>query len=193
MPSPVRAAGDTLVTRYCSRCHFPVAPNAQFCANCGAALIAPVGAPATGPAPTYVPPPTTVLQGAPLDYDVSTPGGEDHPTGAGVLTIIGGLFILLGGIAEMTIGSAVSAVSLGQAGGILAGLGALGILMGILILIFGIVILVSVDTPLGCGIAVIIFAVISLASFLGGFVIGFILALIGGILAITWEPYEPLR
>ena len=182
-----------MATSYCSRCHFPVAPNAQFCANCGAALIAPAGAPAPGAVPTYTPPPTTVLQGAPLDYDVSSPGGEDHPTGAGVLTIIGGLFILLGGIAELTIGSAISAVSLGQAGGALVGLGALGILLGFLILIFGIVILVSVDTPTGCGIVVLILAVISLASFFGGFVIGFILALIGGILAITWEPYEPLR
>ena len=185
-----------MATNYCSRCGSPLTPNARFCPKCGAAIVAPAAAPTSG-WPSLSPAAANAILSSAYNSEEERYGRasfrmepEDHPTGAGVLTIIGGIFILLGGIAELAIGSAVSAVGLGQSGGVLVGLGALGILMGILILIFGIVILVSYENTVGYGIVVIIFSIISLASSLGGFVIGFILALIGGILAITWEPFR---
>jgi len=181
-----------VATSYCSRCGSPLAPNAAFCANCGAAIVAPAAGPGprtTPPTPPAAPPQPTygTLPYASSDALIEP---EERPTGAGILTIVGGLFILLGGIAELSIGSAVSAITLGQGGGVLEGLGALGILMGILILVLGIAILTAYESAAAYGVAVIILSVISLASFFGGFVIGFILALIGGILATTWEPLE---
>ena len=38
------------------------------------------------------------------------------------------------------------------------------------------------------GILAILFALVSIGVALGGFVVGFLLTLIGGILALTWKP-----
>lgn len=92
----------------------------------------------------------------------------ESPTGAGVLSTIGGVFIMLGGIAEMLVGAAVSTtLTLGRYGPGIVGLGAFG---------------------WGLGIPVLVFWVVSLVCFLGGLVLGFLLGLIGGILAVTWRP-----
>jgi hypothetical protein len=114
---------------------------------------------------------------------------EQKPTAAAVLSIIGGVFILLGGIAEIAVGSYVSSLSYVTGGGAIIGLGLLGVIMGLLILILGILLLSNPDSNVTYGVLIIVFSLISLLSFLGGFVIGFLLALIGGILALTWRPY----
>lgn len=164
-----------------------MAPGARFCPRCGVAIDA-RGAPATAASSPSGPPGVPTAPGGVLVYGRQPTPYEDRPTGAGILAIVGGLFILLGGVAEAFIGSTISTLTFGQAGGLLVGLGALGVLMGILIVIFGILILVSDEGTGAYGIVVIVFSVISLASAFGGFIIGFILALIGGILALTWEP-----
>ncbi|HTT44657.1 MAG TPA: DUF6114 domain-containing protein [Thermoplasmata archaeon] len=116
--------------------------------------------------------------------------GDEAPTAAAVLSIIGGIFILLGGIAEVFIGAAVSSVTLGEQGQGLTALGVLGALMGIFILVLGILLFTSPDSHITYGVLILIFSLISLTSFLGGFVLGFLLSLIGAILALTWHPDE---
>ncbi|HYA70296.1 MAG TPA: zinc ribbon domain-containing protein [Thermoplasmata archaeon] len=173
-----------MATTYCSHCGTPNVANAQFCSKCGASLApaaAPAGAPFTSPSyssGTWNPPP---------EDDLTYGGSYEKPTAAAVLSIIGGIFILLGGLAEIAIGSYASSAGYGALGGAAAGLGALGLLMGILILVLGILLLSNPGSHVTYGVLIIVFALISLVSFFGGFFIGFLLALIGGILALVFK------
>ncbi len=176
-----------MATSFCSRCGAGITPDAKFCARCGAALL-PAGSAAPGTPPAYPSTPTYGETGYDSGYESGYFDTEDRPTGAGVLSILGGIIILLGGIAEMALGSAVSNATLGAAGSGIIGLGALGFLMGFLILIIGILLLTRSESTGTYGILVIVFSFISLVSFFGGFFIGFLLALIGGILALKWNP-----
>ncbi|MGI0071218.1 MAG: DUF6114 domain-containing protein [Thermoplasmata archaeon] len=121
-------------------------------------------------------------------YPTGAPTPTDRPTGAMILSIIGGVFILLGGLAEVAIGSFVSAFSFGVVGGSIVLFGALGVILGILIIVFGVMIHQSPQHHAIYGAIVLVLAIVSLTSFLGGFILGFILALIGGILGIVWKP-----
>jgi len=151
-----------------------------------------VSAPAPPPPPgaqwsPYQPQPSY----APSPYAPPPARSPEKPTGATVLSIIGGVFILLGGLAELAVGSYVSSLSFGIAGGGLLLFGALGVILGMLVLIFGILLSTQPENHSTYGVLILVFAVISLTSFGGGFFIGFLLALIGGILAITWKPTPP--
>lgn len=119
----------------------------------------------------------------------------ERPVAAFVLSLIGGILILLGSI--------VTALFAGIFGGVmmffpfLGGLGALIIFIGILGLIFGIIILVGAvmiysnnPSRIRTGsIIVLVFSILSLFTG-GGFIIGFILTLIGSILGLVWKPPE---
>ncbi|MCS7125343.1 MAG: hypothetical protein NZ929_00290 [Aigarchaeota archaeon] len=123
---------------------------------------------------------------------------RDRPTAAFALSLIGGIFII--------IGSLVTALVTVLFGGVLmlipfvGGLGALIIVFGIIGLVFGIITLIGA-TMINSGdpskvrtgsILVLIFSILSLLTG-GGFIIGFILALIGSILGLTWKPSEKPR
>lgn len=143
--------------------------------------------PPPSPSGQYTPPPQQ------FPYTVVTPGPTpavpaEKPTAAMVLSIIGGVFILLGGLAEIAVGSVISSLTLGVGGGVVIGLGALGLVLGILILVFGILVHSHPEQHTLYGVLIVVFSIVSLVSFVGGFVIGFILALIGGILALTFKP-----
>jgi len=169
-------------TTYCSRCGTPNAGGAQFCSKCGSPLVVPGAAPLPPQqydASIWAPPPDSDTLNAP----------EQKPTAAGVLSIIGGVFILLGGIAEIAVGSYVSSLTYAEGGGAIIGIGALGVIFGLIILVLGVRLLSNPDGNVTYGILILVFAFLSLVSFFGGFVIGFLLALIGGILALTWKPY----
>ena len=116
---------------------------------------------------------------------------QEKPTGPMVLSIIGGVFIFLAGLLEIWLGSVASSLSFRLVGGSLIAFGALGALLGILIVVFGILLHAQPQHHTVFGILIVVFSVVSLTSFLGGFVIGFILALIGGILAAVWKPHPP--
>ncbi|MEN2975213.1 MAG: hypothetical protein ABDH32_06530 [Candidatus Caldarchaeales archaeon] len=117
----------------------------------------------------------------------------ERPTAAFILSLIGGILIILGSI--------VIALFAGIFGGVmmlipfLGGLGALIIIAGILGLIFGIMVLIGAilinsDEPSRVragSIIVLVFSILSLSTG-GGFIIGFILALIGSILGLVWKP-----
>jgi len=104
-----------------------------------------------------------------------------RPIGAGVLTIIGGFFILLGGFVFALIG-AVFAVF-----GFVSGVFLLGLLVGFLTLIVGFLMLAVPSGHTVWGILAIVFALVSIPVAFGGFIVGFLLTLIGGILAVSWK------
>lgn len=108
----------------------------------------------------------------------------DKPTAAFILSLLGGIFILLGGIVLLVIGAVATFFLLGI-GGII---GLFGIICGILIIIGAVMMNSRPESHVTWGIVIIIFSILSWFGALAGFYIGFILALIGGILAIIWKP-----
>jgi len=134
---------------------------------------------------------------------------EEKPTAAFILSLVGGVFILLGGGTMSMIGSYMGQYGFGMMGRYYGGWGgmmgpsfgmmgfAFGI-MGVLGLIFGAIVIVSAfmlnskpEQRSTWGALIVLFSVLSIfGSAMGGFGIGLILGLIGGILAITWKPLK---
>ncbi len=109
------------------------------------------------------------------------------PTAGFVLSLIGGIFVLLAGIVLAVIGSFLASFI----GGI-AGIFFVGLVVGLLIIVLSVMLYVRPQMKTIWGILIIILAIVSLPTALGGFFIGFLLALIGGVLAITYKaPQAP--
>jgi hypothetical protein len=142
----------------------------------------------------------------------------ERPGTAFVLSLIGGIFILLGGGVMTMLGSWMGNYGYGMMGGyggyggyagwggmMRPGFGMMGGLgygfgfLGVLGLIFGLIVIISAlmlnskpEQHSTWGILIIIFSVLSIfGSAMGGFGVGLILGLIGGILGVTWKPPQP--
>lgn len=121
----------------------------------------------------------------------------EKPTAAFVLSLIGGILILLGGIYGAIIGiiggAAISIVpGFGWLSGLIIALGILGLIFGIIVILGAVMINSGERGKVRTGsILVLIFSILSLfVGGTGGFIIGFILSLIGSILGLTWKPSE---
>jgi hypothetical protein len=117
----------------------------------------------------------------------------DKPTAAMVLSLIAGIFVILGGALIAFVGSLVSSFGYLANGGTTGGaavtaFGVVGIIMG-LIMVVGSFMLYSKPTSTKMwGIIILILSILSWVTAVGGLVIGFILGLVGGILAIVYKP-----
>ena len=129
---------------------------------------------------------------------------EEKPTAAFILSLVAGVFILLGGGMMTMIGSWMGNYGYGMMGrytgwgGMMGtGYGMMGFAfgaMGVLGLIFGAIVIISAlmlnNKPeqhstwgrLSC------FSRCIFSSAMGGFGVGLVLGLLGGVLAITWKP-----
>jgi hypothetical protein len=113
---------------------------------------------------------------------------NDKPTAAFVLSLIGGIFIVLGGIVEAAIGSFFTLFSFGLTGAVVV-LGVVGIILGVVIIAGSAQINSNPErSHVTWGAIILVISIVSIFAGMGGFFIGFILALIGGILAIVWKP-----
>jgi len=117
----------------------------------------------------------------------------DKPTAAMVLSLIGGICVIIGGAFIAFVGSLVSSFGYLANGGTSGGstvtaFGVVGIIMG-LIMVVGSFMLYSKPTRAKMwGIIILVLSILSWVTAVGGLVIGFILGLIGGILAIMFKP-----
>ncbi len=104
-------------------------------------------------------------------------------TVAYVLSLIAGVLVVLNGLLLLGVG-----VTLGIAvfGGGLA-FGAIGILLGVIIIYAAARLNAQPTEHVSWGAVIIVFSVVSLVLVGGGFIFGFILGLISGILAIAWK------
>jgi len=130
---------------------------------------------------------------------------KEKPTAAFILSLIGGIFILLGGGMMSMLGYWFIGSYRGRGFGMMGPFGMMGGLgygfgvLGVVGLVFGIIVIVSAimlnsrpEQHSTWGILIVIFSVLSVfGSAMGGFGVGLILGLIGGILAITWKPTQP--
>ena len=108
---------------------------------------------------------------------------EEKPTAAFVLSLVGGILILINGLVLAALG-AILALFFPAAGILLA---ALGLVFGIIVLLGAIMLWTQPGQHKTWSIVVLVFSILSLVIG-GGFIIGFILGLIGGILGIVWKP-----
>lgn len=122
-----------------------------------------------------------------------------YPNGAYILSLIGGIFIILAGLVYVAIAAVASSVysSLGL-GGIGAAAASILIVYAVVALILGFLVIYGAiqlkRRPEGArtwGVLILVFSLISIIGG-GGFYIGLILGLIGGILAIVWRPPAPM-
>ncbi len=118
---------------------------------------------------------------------------REKSTTAFVLSLIGGILILIGAIMGAIflalVGAAFETISLfGMVGELLLILGIVGLIFAILVIIGAF--MINSGNPqrvrMG-GIIVLIFSILSLFTAGGGFFIGSILGLVGGILALVWK------
>ena len=119
----------------------------------------------------------------------------EKPTAAFALSLIGGIFILLGGIAIAAVAAIVGGAlfMIFPAGGAaIVGLGVFGLVCGILVILGAVWINTGEKSKVRTGsILVLIFSILSWIGAFGGFFIGFLLGLIGAILGLTWNPSTP--
>jgi hypothetical protein len=129
---------------------------------------------------------------------------EEKPTAAFLLSLVAGIFILLGAALVSLMGFGFMGMmnrfgNGGRSYGMMGqGFGMMGYGFGILAivgLIFGAIVIISAymlnSKPrehTTWGTLIVIFSVISIFSSAGGFGVGLILGIIGGVLAITWKP-----
>jgi hypothetical protein len=117
----------------------------------------------------------------------------EKPRSAYGLSLTGGIFILLGGIVSLIFDS-ILGVGLGIFG--LGGLGILAVIAGVFGLVCGIIVLVGaqminshdVGRVRTGSVLVLIFSILSWFGSFGGFIVGFVLALIGSIMGLVWRP-----
>jgi hypothetical protein len=117
----------------------------------------------------------------------------EKPTAAFVLSLLGAIFIILGGLVYMVlfsfIGSVFDFIGMGGVGDIFVIMGVLGLIWGILVLVGALMMNSGDPGKVRTGsVLVLVFSIISWFGAAGGFVIGFILGLIGAILGLTWKP-----
>jgi hypothetical protein len=115
----------------------------------------------------------------------------DKPTAAMVLSLIGGLFVIFGGATLAFAGSIIGSFNFtgaASASQTVLALGIVGVLMGLIMVVGGVMLYSKPASAKMWGVIVLVLSIISWVTALGGFFIGFLLGLIGGILALTFKP-----
>jgi len=120
---------------------------------------------------------------------------RSYPSAAFILALIGGIFILLGSIVEAilltVVGSIYAGFGFGGIAALLIGLAVVAIILGLLVLVGAIMLRSHPESAKTWGVLIIVFSLISFIGG-GGFYIGAILGLVGGILALVWRaPMAP--
>lgn len=118
---------------------------------------------------------------------VSVPSRE-RPTGAFILALVAGIFILIGGATIASIGSLISSLTLGASGGAIVALGAVGAVMGILVIALGVLLYITPQHHVVFGVLILVLSVLSIFTALGGIFLGLVLGIIAGALGIAWKP-----
>ncbi len=146
-------------------------------------------------APTFVP---SAAVGPPLP-----PRPPERPTGAFVSGLIGGIATLVFAVLEIDLGSSCQVsnscvLGFGGTPAVYIASGFLGAAVGALTVLFATLAYSHPEHRVIAGVMLVVFSILSLISFWGGFGIGFLATLIGGILALAWQPgpdylgYQPV-
>lgn len=110
----------------------------------------------------------------------------EKPTTAFVLSLVGGVIVLLVGFFVMVIRR--TRLVLGETGLLGGATGLLGVTWGISMIAGAVMLYFRPQQHKTWSIMVIVFSLLSWVGSVGGLFIGFILGLLGGILGIIWKP-----
>ena len=132
----------------------------------------------------------------------------DYPKSAGIISLVGGIIILIGGtlflaaaifilphfnFGNVTVPQGLNATDLpALVSGIVGLMGAFGLICGFIVLISAVMLLAKVGQRRTWGILILVLSILSFVG-LGGFVIGAILGIMGGILTLRWKPAPPVK
>ncbi len=140
----------------------------------------------TEPAPAESAPPATRRRRGSQARATWRRWRRSRPFWGGLLLVLSGLELLALPLTGVLVKGQIKLVIYIGIGGVF------GVLIGILLIAAGIVLWVNPTHRVFYGIAGIVLGIISFpASNLGGFVLGMLLAIIGGALAFAWVPAEP--
>ncbi len=160
-------------TKFCPYCGERMDISARYCPKCGTHVQA------------YAPPPAQQYQPAPPPQPQYAWEGyrrESRPDAAIVLSIVAGVLILINGLL-VAIGGAFLLVFFIPIG---IPLVILGLVFGLAVLLGAIKLSQSPGDHITWGAIILVFSLLSIVIG-GGFVVGMILGLIGGILALVWN------
>lgn len=120
----------------------------------------------------------------------------NNPTAAFVLSLIGGLIILIEAVILLAFASILEGVIGGLTGvggltSILTAIFALGAIFGLVVILGGVMLYAKPQSHVMWGVIVLLFSLFSIIAG-GGFYLGLILGLVGGILGIIWKPSMPM-
>ena len=126
----------------------------------------------------------------------------EYPRTASILALVGGLLMVLSGVillgasafilpninySNVTAPHGLSPSSIpGLVSGIVGGMGLFGLVCGAIVLVSAVMLMTGNRQPRTWGVLILVFSVVSFLG-LGGFVIGAILGIIGGALALRWN------
>lgn len=129
---------------------------------------------------------------------------EQRPTVPFVLSLISGILTLIGGLTVTYIGAwrfefmAPMMRGLGHryafAGGpgyfspFISFIGMLGTIFGVIVIVSAIMLNRQPKQHVTWGILILIFSILGIFSGLGGYLVGLVLGIVGGALAIAWKP-----
>jgi hypothetical protein len=109
-----------------------------------------------------------------------------RPFWAGLLTLLGGLPIMYFPYAHLTLGQLTVRMATETGSG--------SLIIGVLLVVLGCTVWFQSTARVFAGVAAILLALVSLVvSNFGGFLVGFLLALIGGGMAVSWSPGRPAK
>ena len=111
----------------------------------------------------------------------------EKPTAAFVLSLIGGIFVILGALLWVSIGSVLAFLSL-DIGLNATMMGVVGLIFGLIMIVGGVMMYVRPPQHVMWGAIVLILAIVSIPFSFAGLLIGFILGLVGGILGLVFKP-----
>ncbi len=110
----------------------------------------------------------------------------ERPTAAFVLSLIGGIFLILGAMLWFVAAALFSffpTLGLG-----FAALGTIGLVLALIVIIGGVMMYMKPEQHTAWGVIVLILSFVSIPFCIAGIGIGFLLALVGGILGLVFKP-----
>ena len=122
----------------------------------------------------------------------------EKPTAATVLSIIGGVFILLGGLVLLAFAELLQfllvfsgeSIAMDDPVLVVRIFAAIGLVIGIVIIAGGVMMYSRPASSTAWGVIILVLSLVSILA-TGGFILGLILALIGGALGIAFKPMVP--
>lgn len=118
--------------------------------------------------------------------DLGIPARQ-YPSTAFALALAAGLLVILAGLVTAAVGAIFTFFLFGVG----AILGLVGVLWGVLLIICAMRLKSTPNQHITLGVAIVVLSFLSFFGAAGGFALGFLLGLIGGMMAVAWSPPAP--